>query len=67
MFRSILTILGDPVRLVETLAVLGVSSMGWDGCAVAGACAVGPGQSWVQLHHRRKRSFRLFAAEGAHC
>lgn len=23
---------------------------GWDACAVAGACAVKLGQSWVQLH-----------------
>lgn len=45
------------------------SSMGWDRCTVAGACAVRPDQSWVQqqLHQRRKRSFRLFAAEGEDC
>lgn len=43
------------------------SSMGWNRCAVARVCAVRLGHSWVQLHQRRKRSFRLFAAEGEDC
>lgn len=43
------------------------SSGDWGGRAGAGACAVRPAHTWVQLGLRRKQSFRLFAAEGEDC